>query len=185
MVIRLWHAGELVNFCDVSALRRHVDVFFLDELGQFSLIIQILSLLSRSLRFLILFLLRLGIVALSISISHSVSLSLNYSLNYSLWLSLSLNYSLWLSLLLLLDLLCFCRFFFRSFRIDASCDQITLLHLLVLIDIEALNMLSASQCHAHLALLFILIRILLLHLANLGVLATLNLTLVHQLVVVL
>lgn len=60
-----------------------------------------------------------------------------------------------------------------------------MLELLMLIDIEALNVLSSNELHDPLAFLLILITILLLELADLGVLATLNLALIHDLVVIL
>ena len=52
-------------------------------------------------------------------------------------------------------------------------------------EIEALDLLGSGESHAHLSVFFILICILLFHLTNLSMLASLDLTLVHELIVVL
>lgn len=51
-------------------------------------------------------------------------------------------------------------------------------------NIEAISLLSTDKCHTHLPITLILICILLLHLTDLGMLASLDLTLVHKLIVV-
>ena len=56
--------------------------------------------------------------------------------------------------------------------------------LLMLLDVEACHFLRASECHAHLPIFVILVPILLLHLADLGMLAAFDLTHVHHLIVV-
>ena len=60
-----------------------------------------------------------------------------------------------------------------------------MLVLLMLGEVEALDLLGAGECHAHLSVFFILISILFFHLTNLRMLSSLDLTLVHELIVVL
>lgn len=51
--------------------------------------------------------------------------------------------------------------------------------------VEAFDLFGSGQSHAHLSVFFVLVCIFLLHLADLGVLATLHLSLVHRIVVIL
>ena len=60
-----------------------------------------------------------------------------------------------------------------------------MLELLVLVQVKALHLLRSCQSHAHLPILLILIRILLLHLPYLSMFAPLHLPLIHKLVIVI
>ena len=176
LTILFGHAGEFVDLRHIRVLRYHVDVLLLDKLSQLGLLISIVSI---TLCFL--FLLFFGLRGLA-------SFSLRVSLSSRLALSLCLAHVLGFNLLLLLLNFFFFGFLFftlcRGFR-NSSTDDTTLLQMLMLVDIKALYVLRTSECHSHLAFLFILVRILLFHLANFGVLATLDFALVHYLVVIL
>ena len=60
-----------------------------------------------------------------------------------------------------------------------------MLEFIMLSYIEAFDLLGASNFHGHFSVFFILIRILLLHLTDLRMLASFDLTLTHELIVVL
>jgi ABC-type multidrug transport system permease subunit len=55
---------------------------------------------------------------------------------------------------------------------------------LMLGEVEALDLLRTCKGHSHLAILFVLVSILLFHLPNLGMLASLDFALIHELIVV-
>ena len=59
-----------------------------------------------------------------------------------------------------------------------------MLDLLMLVEIEPYDLLRANESHPLIAILLVLLAILLLHLANLGVLASLDVSLPHHRVVV-
>ena len=59
-----------------------------------------------------------------------------------------------------------------------------MLELLMFGQVEARHLLGASECHAHLTFILVLVPVLLLHLADLGVLTALDLTLSDCLIVV-
>ena len=59
-----------------------------------------------------------------------------------------------------------------------------MLDLLMLVEIEPYDLLRADKSHSLIAILLVLLAILLLHLANLGVLASLDVSLPHHRVVV-
>lgn len=191
LTIALWHACQLVNFGDICVFRYYVDVFLLDQLSNLLFII----VFSFSFRL-------SGVFHTSVSIFFECRcLLIFFLLLFLAFFALFLLSSIvrWLLLTIggaFFDLGLGCFFLIVFLFEGLSCTVLnkllvaslghegTMLEFLMLGEVESLHLLRTCEGHSHLTILFILISVLLFHLADLGMLASLDFALIHELIVV-